>query len=190
MNHQDGFWREEELTKQGEIDITPTKNGFVQNEFSREILRKAMKLNGKEMTKEAEKDLELLEMPMETLAGKVKRKIEDDNMFGHAIIWFYLFSMQFVYMAIKLNIFALTLNSVNVGSDIYLGFLLINIIELPGQIYSVYLVDRFGMKSILLGSEIIVSGCLMLTAYIEDPNVIISLVGAGKDEKIFWESLY
>ena len=70
------------------------------------------------------------------------------------------FCMAFIYMAIGLISYQVSLEADKLGADIYISFVLSTLSDIPGSLASCYLCNKLGRKKSVLGS-VFVSGVIM-----------------------------
>ena len=58
------------------------------------------------------------------------------------------------WIASTLGVYGLGFNSVNLGGDIYVAFVLTAFIEIPSYIFLVLVVDRLGRKPVLIFCQV------------------------------------
>ncbi|KAL4223227.1 hypothetical protein ACF0H5_016699 [Mactra antiquata] len=129
----------------------------------------------------------------ENFCEKVMTDDEDDSTQVQGNIWdlfttktlaFRTTVIFFIWLFVCCGYYGLAFNAADLGTDLYLNFILLAGVELPAYVICVYLLDRVGRKPIMVGSMIIGGAALVGTTftllYLPDQPIyttILALVG-------------
>nr|XP_022328515.1 organic cation transporter protein-like isoform X2 [Crassostrea virginica] len=109
------------------------------NEEANVILQKMAKVNGTKLSPDVVKNLTIKEQK----TGSFKDLLKSRTMCIRAAI------LCFNWMAVCLMYYGVTFNAGNIG-DFYLNFFLMGIVEFPGILATIFLIDRIGRKKLHL----------------------------------------
>lgn len=129
------------------------------HEEVRKVLEKAAKTNGVELS---ESDLKNLEFQPEKPDPKSGEHYPMRAVMKSPILLLRLVNCSFCWITCNFVYYGLSLNSVAVAGNMYLNFISVALIEVPGYITTYLILDRFGRRISLCGS-LLLSGIACLT---------------------------
>ena len=97
---------------------------------------------------------------------------------------FLLFKICLIYrwtnwIVVTIGYYGISLGIGNIGSDIFINFLLVSLIEIPSYVFATLTLDHLGRKTLYVTSIMITGvGCL-IAAFLEDGAAKTSLCIAG-----------
>eukprot|EP00095_Tigriopus_kingsejongensis_P002789 maker-scaffold728_size105512-snap-gene-0.21 protein:Tk02789 transcript:maker-scaffold728_size105512-snap-gene-0.21-mRNA-1 annotation:"hypothetical protein LOTGIDRAFT_108247" len=146
------------------------------NEKARSILVKAAKMNGKTIPI---KDLLILNGDNDG-APRAGRKLGVASLFARTYVTKITLIMFVNWIAATMAFYGLSLNSVNLGGDIYVNFILSAVIEIPSYIFVVLVMDGFGRKTILVFCQVLAGVTCIGAGFAAQDWLVTTLTLAGK----------
>ncbi|XP_059085438.1 organic cation transporter protein-like isoform X2 [Tigriopus californicus] len=140
-------------------------------EKARVILTKAARMNRKTIPIQ---DLLILE------EDHVEENLGVWSLFSGWIVTKVTLIMFINWIVATMAFYGLSLNSVNLGGDIYVNFILSALIEIPSYIFVVLVMDGFGRKTILIFCQILAGATCIAAGFVQQNWLITTLTLIGK----------
>jgi MFS transporter, OCT family, solute carrier family 22 (organic cation transporter), member 4/5 len=160
-----------------------------QNKRAIKIIKTAAKVNGKEISDETLKKFQELEDAEDNQTAKylieaenkkgnvwlaVKEMLSSKVMCLRILILFYNFAIN------ALVYFGLSLHSVSLSGNMYLNFILVSLVEIPGCYFGLVTIEKFGRVPSFIGSMILCGITCVLCGYSETVSMQVTLFLIGK----------
>ncbi|XP_049872919.1 organic cation transporter protein-like [Pectinophora gossypiella] len=114
-------------------------------EKATEILLKVAQFNKKHISRETIDRLVNID-PSVTHVGGVKKLSLVCKVLHSRILMQRVLICSFVWITTTFTYYGLSINSVSLAGNMYINYILTSLVEIPGYIVSVYVLDRFGRK--------------------------------------------
>lgn len=160
-------------------------------------IRRAAQVNGATLTEEHEQMLEALssdsvnpreqdfprlsEKRMSVTMHEMQRLVRNTSIWHSRIMVWRLANACFAWYVVVFVSYGLTLNSVNLGGDKYMNFILSTLMEVPSNLVMFIVIKYFGRRNAQSGSMIICGACCLAAEYCADEDswlrLIFNLIG-------------
>ncbi|XP_047996361.1 organic cation transporter protein-like [Leguminivora glycinivorella] len=150
------------------------------NEEAVEILNKAAKMNNVDISEELNPIMEMKEPePQETKKLDPENDTEGStfkNVLKSRIIRTRVMVCSFLWITCTFVYYGLSINSVGLGGNKYVNFMLVGFVEIPANFACLLVLDKFGRKKILILMYIL-SACLCIgLSFIPKDQKLLSLI--------------
>ncbi|XP_045499393.1 organic cation transporter protein-like [Colias croceus] len=141
-----------------------------------EILKKAAKVNGRELS---EKSLEALRLTVEEEKVKAAAKTNEPWLVLQVIrnrqILIRTVVSPIWWVTMTLVYYGLSVNAVNISGNMYLNYVAVSAVEIPGYWMAVFLMERVGRKPVLMGAYWVCAACQIAYIFMPDELFGVSL---------------
>ena len=102
------------------------------------------------------------------------------DLFRHAECRKVTIIMMTVWISVNIGYYGITLSSISLSSDIYLNFILQAVVEIPGTITCILLLDHVGRKPLLVTSLCLIGMCCVPAGVVAPSGLKTTLVITAK----------
>lgn len=141
------------------------------------ILKKAAKMNKVEFSEETLLPLKEFDKTKEDIdSGKLEEEFKKPSVFTQviksSIIKRRLVTCSYLWITCTFVYYGMSINSVTLAGNKYINFMLVVLIEIPGNLMCLFVLDKFGRKKVLIVTYIL-SACLCIGLSFIPPGKIL-----------------
>ena len=144
------------------------------------VLSRGAKINGREFT--SKKFEKLFATPsFQTITTSETEKMGFKTLFHNWYIAKNTITLSFNFMVCSMCYYGLAMNQVNLGSNIYVSFVLGGLVETVGYLFAYLTIDHMGRKTVLIFCQVVAGISCIVGGVIDDNEselvLVLSLIG-------------
>jgi MFS family permease len=147
------------------------------------VLNRGANINGREFT--SKKFEKLFATPsVQTITTSEAEKMGFKTLFQNWYIAKNTMALSINFMVCSLCYYGLAMNQVNLGSNIYVSFVLGGLVEIIGYLFAYLTIDHMGRKTVLIFCQVVAGISCIVGGVIDDNEselvLVLSLIGTNR----------